>query len=112
MERYEDRPHLKIVIDQMKLNIGMIWTNNSLHDIKKFLTPTPERPQPELVHLLQKMSLFQLDPLVLIQNRLVSSRLLASRPKLLRLRLKLLIQSPLSTREKRLTSLRLLFLTN
>jgi len=37
MERYEDRPHLKIVIDQMKLNIGMIWTNNSLHDIKKIL---------------------------------------------------------------------------
>jgi len=36
-ERYEDRPHLRIVLDMLKLNIGMIWTNNSLHDIKEIL---------------------------------------------------------------------------
>merc|ERR1712141_108763 len=36
-ERYEERPHLRLVLDQLKLNIGMIWTNNSLHDIKEIL---------------------------------------------------------------------------
>ena len=37
MERWAERPHLKIVSDQLKLNIGMIWTNGDLHKIKDIL---------------------------------------------------------------------------
>ena len=36
-ERYADRPHLKIVSDQLRLNIGMIWTNGDLYKIKDIL---------------------------------------------------------------------------
>ena len=36
-ERYAERPHLKIVSDQLRLNIGMIWTNGDLYKIKDIL---------------------------------------------------------------------------
>ena len=37
MERYADRPHLRLVSDQLVHNIGMIWTNGDLHKIKDIL---------------------------------------------------------------------------
>ena len=37
MERWEDRPHLSIISDQLKLNIGMIFTNKDLNQIKDVL---------------------------------------------------------------------------
>ena len=37
MERWADRPHLSIISDQLKLNIGMIFTNKDLNQIKDIL---------------------------------------------------------------------------
>jgi len=37
MEKWEDRPHLSIVSDQLVLNIGMIYTNGDLNQIKDIL---------------------------------------------------------------------------
>jgi len=37
MEKWEDRPHLSIVSDQLVLNIGMIFTNGDLNQIKDIL---------------------------------------------------------------------------
>jgi len=37
MERWEDRPQLSIISDQLTLNIGMIFTNKDLGKIKEIL---------------------------------------------------------------------------
>lgn len=37
IERWEDRPHLSIILDQLKSNTGMIFTNNDIYAIKDVL---------------------------------------------------------------------------
>ena len=37
MEKWADRPHISIIRDQLKLNIGMIFTNGDLNEIKDVL---------------------------------------------------------------------------
>ena len=37
MEKWADRPHISIIRDQLKLNIGMIYSNGDLGEIKQIL---------------------------------------------------------------------------
>jgi len=37
MERWADRPHLSIIADQLKANVGLIFTNKDLNEIKDIL---------------------------------------------------------------------------